>query len=1669
MAKKGNNNKNKVTRPDANRFQELNDSGKVKHTDARLDTSRRKMKAYEKKGYKLDTRRGKELLEQEEKHISKITKIRGEQLKQIKDLSSSFDDIFSSQQDQTKAVEQLYGIQNKLADKLQLAAGFALETATAKRETRDMSLEEANINARTRSDLQEINRLKLDAVSYAQKLTLFNKDNIPYYDKIKKYEAEIAVLSQQVGDNVDTENAFRLETLRHMKKEYQTLGKLEESNARKEEIQSSINDLMSLQGTAAGRILRTLKNIITNPLVIFTGLLALGVSRYETMRQRGNDLAEEMDRVNKKLAGAGPYQDAIISRAKEIHSIFRAAGEGFSSSLDSAVDAVQSLQEQLGNIGMISKDLVNLMSTIKLSINLSDEQSAKVIDTYLTIGDHSEKAAINSAEMLYSMSEQVGLNPADTFREVANATGETLAFIKGGTQELNNTIIAAKKMGLGLEDVASIARGLLDFETSIEAEMQAQLLTGMNLNFNKARMFAMNREGAKAAEEVMRQVGGLERFQNMNIFQQEAVAKATGLTVDELLKTNVQREREKAIAKEKQGIHDDTAKMLPIVTNVMGKLETGLGVIEKIANILGDVVLDVFGVSFKEAEELILRFVQSDTFKTGLKNVLFFMKGVIDGIVDVISSVWGFLKQIPWLDNLVKNMGSMDMSGGFSGAQKVGKTTGKVLAYGYVAKKVLGLTPFTAMWVQSAGGALQGLGSSIAKGIKGLLGYGGQTAGTTGLAGSVSTAGYLAAGAFIAKGMYDVATLSGKSTRSEKAGAVGGLVGAAAGAKLGAMAGTAIFPGVGTAIGAAIGAAVGYFGGDAIKHLTIFQDSLDKSRIKLADSQFNLKLEAQSQNNHLQNEIVKAQNKVRSEFHNLGLATDGATKSEIKDFADSMLNAGNITAGDHKKAIQGGMSAVELLERAAAGSTGKLTREQEARKVWVANQLKTQDLELQNRIQYNTELYKTVELLSDDMIEDQTTESGLSDRGKIDYVLNPFRTAHDREVLVRELNRLYAGAVPYEKIQSAVEDASHGMDIYVTKTDAVESGLEDLRDQLLQDIELQLNNDTRIHNNKKLSLMKKSSEMVYDPETGGLTVTVKQKAVILKHGGVTKKFDGGAITGVPGISLPVETPEYKQHKEFGGTADDWDFENNISHFQASMNDQMNMVMPSSTLGAGGEMDMHAYATTGGGTRGIQEQIAMEETYAERADLMKGVRKDGHPNQQWGFSRNDVAKWIDFNEDSTREASAAEIKYHNNIIKQPGMGVHDDIDNYRGSQAYGADPYGSLLWGFVNQGFDWFSLGDSLWKNITFQNDPNNNLRKGAGSMQNLKQGSQYRRGYRYINSGYTDNWGERHKGMDAYYTNELIRFQTGRDKYDAVRNKLDKNIGLDRYDYDGNRKSNKFMKDQVGNIAQGSGISTMQAVAMLVGVGPAALIKIMSAISGGWGALSVGMSTGPTMAGVFTAIEGYLGAETLLTIAKTAKNIHGGDMEWKDLGTFLSQQIKPVSYIGKAVKAYDYMPDDPVSAIMQFAGEGFSQYGVYAEKVAKALWKGQKRANWAKDGYYQFLHGMFEDTGVFHKDPDGVNIKKELIDRYGRGAKSEEGGITPNVKQVNDMILSADGELIETHEDDNLIIRKGGITQTDGGSGGNNKQLINSLLRELIIVSNNTVVEVDGKVISEAA
>ena len=1516
------------------------------------------------------------LLAAEEAQLEKIVQVRGTELKQVKDLSTLYDSIYTNMQDQTNTVEQLYGVQNKLADKLQLQASLTLEIAAHKRETRDMSLEEANINARTRGDLQELNRLKISAISHAQKLTLFNKENIPYYDQMQKIQAEIAVLSQRVGDNVDSENAHRLKTLQHMKKEYETLGKLEKRNDRIAEMQSSINDLMTMQGTAAGEIFSTLKSIVTNPLLIFTGLLALGVQRFETMRGRSNDLAEEMDRVNKKLAGAGPYQDAIISRARKIHSTFRAAGEGFSSSLESAVDAVQSLQKQLGNINYVTSDLVDIMTDLKLSINLGDDQVAKVINTYLSIDGLSEKAAINSAEMLYSMSEQIGLNPADTFREIANATGETLAHFKGGGIELNKAVISAKRMGLGLEDVAKISRGLLDFETSIEAEMEAQMLTGMNLNFNKARMFAMNKEGAKAAEEVMRQVGGLERFRRMNVFQQEAVARATGLSVNELLKSNVQREREAKIAKEKQQIHKDTVKMLPVVTSVMGKLDTGLGVIEKISRILGDIVLDVFGVDFKEAEKLILRFVNSDTFTTGLKNVLFFMKGVMEGIKSAIVTIWDVLKNMPWIGDFLKNMGSQDMSGGYGGSEKGGKFIGKALAYGYMAKTLLGATPLTAMWVQSAGGALKGLGKGIFNGVKGLFGGGGGAAAGGSLPGQMSMfpelvphgagvggggmmagmsgaqmAGYGAAAGFIAKGAYNVLSLDNKNTSGEAAGAVGSLLGAAGGAKAGAAIGT-IFGPLGTAAGAAIGAGVGYFGGLMVKHIDYFKDDLDRARDGILKAEKNLLHKNTMNDAKLRMKQVEASNKVRYSFEQLGLTTDGITQNELRSFAQAQLDAGNITKDQFTAGLKGEILPLKLLELASQGAAGALGLEDQARKKWVEDQMLTSDVENYNNIQLLKQKLVTVQSLTDDMLDEKITKSYLkqNDGTPSAKVFAGVFTDEDMDKAAKMLYNTYDGAVDMEDINEAVKNLSYVSGMYATKTDAMEKAMESVKDELESGLNTKLSEAELKHRTTELSLLKKSQQMKYDPKTGGLVVTVKDpnstdtKAVggLLEgpshaQGGIQTKF--GEMEGGEAVINKKSTSKYmgvlsRINQDQGGVA----FE------QGGVTGKYEM---------GGRTVDGVSGASGGSKNTYTVNLTKYKNAREMGDLTSTPSHGMWPGHIQSRMVN-PERAVDF-------------------------GYPPPIDG--DPTKYFVDP-----WDYGNR--DTYANRDKTGRGIDTQS-----LELNRNQMKHYLEVAQTVLPSKNTTIGSTGyNW------LDSIVSDEGYNFTN--------QNCADFNaraFGVDPGDA------------TEGQLGTWGGVTTPEMAFPLI------LEK--------YGALNKRKSVGDMNKGSLNSfLKGNMGDFTGLWDSKTGM---------KDLGSSINQGFSDAA--SGASELVSSGADNIVKKSSDWTG------GVIdLNQSPKKAWENTK-AYWG-----------FEDGGVTSRSPVSENQNQYFRD-------------IP-VTKVNDMIMTKDGQMIETSPDDNIIAKKGGITQNKGnsssGGSSSSKEMIN-LLRELIIVNKNAKIKLNSSALAD--
>jgi hypothetical protein len=151
------------------------------------------------------------------------------------------------------------------------------------------------------------------------------------------------------------------------------------------------------------------------------------------------------------------------------------------------------------------------------------------------------KEVLGSAQA-YASQNKLIVNEKDVLREVGKASASLKLSLGGSTSALAESVVKSKQFGLNLEQASKISSGLLNFEESISSELEAELLTGKDLNLEQARLLALNGDIAGAAAEVAKQVGSSAQFGKMNVIQQEAIAKSVGMSRDELAQSLIDKE-----------------------------------------------------------------------------------------------------------------------------------------------------------------------------------------------------------------------------------------------------------------------------------------------------------------------------------------------------------------------------------------------------------------------------------------------------------------------------------------------------------------------------------------------------------------------------------------------------------------------------------------------------------------------------------------------------------------------------------------------------------------------------------------------------------------------------------------------------------------------------------------------------------------------------------------------------------------------------------------------------------------------------------------------------------------------------------------------------------------------------------------------------------------------
>src|SRR5574344_1655797 len=135
-------------------------------------------------------------------------------------------------------------------------------------------------------------------------------------------------------------------------------------------------------------------------------------------------------------------------------------------------------------------------------------------------------------------------------RELLSVSDATALSYGNDAKNLAAAAVAAKDLGMSLNEMEGVSKNLMNFESSISAEMEAQLMTGRHLNLEKAREDALNNNLKGVADDILAQGVKAADFTHMNYLQQESLAKAVGMTRDQLAKSLILRQLNNGVSAE---------------------------------------------------------------------------------------------------------------------------------------------------------------------------------------------------------------------------------------------------------------------------------------------------------------------------------------------------------------------------------------------------------------------------------------------------------------------------------------------------------------------------------------------------------------------------------------------------------------------------------------------------------------------------------------------------------------------------------------------------------------------------------------------------------------------------------------------------------------------------------------------------------------------------------------------------------------------------------------------------------------------------------------------------------------------------------------------------------------------------------------------------------------
>lgn len=291
---------------------------------------------------------------------------------------------------------------------------------------------------------------------------------------------------------------------------------------------------------------------LANPYVLIAAAVLAVIVAMKELVKIGLKVNQEVTEIGRAF-GVGAEQ------AREIRSHYvgmaKSIGE-LGIEYTHLLKAQGALQDSLGTSAQaISQDIVEGMAMMIERMHLSTEAAVGFGKAALANNMTVRELNLQVVDNILANQKSTGvmLQGKKIMEETAKVGGALRGIYGANLDAISKSVIKAQMLGKTLGQVAKESKSMLDFQSSIEKEMEAELFLGKQLNLERARLAALTGDYDTYMQEITANAGDFHEFSKLNVLQQEKLAAALGMSSDSLAdmllqEANLEELKEKARA-----------------------------------------------------------------------------------------------------------------------------------------------------------------------------------------------------------------------------------------------------------------------------------------------------------------------------------------------------------------------------------------------------------------------------------------------------------------------------------------------------------------------------------------------------------------------------------------------------------------------------------------------------------------------------------------------------------------------------------------------------------------------------------------------------------------------------------------------------------------------------------------------------------------------------------------------------------------------------------------------------------------------------------------------------------------------------------------------------------------------------------------------------------------